>query len=146
MTLLECRLAEAAALAAAQAEAAQQDAHATKLAAAQQADKASLLQQNVQLAQQRQAQVHAAIRIRADARQWHLKTQEAAAKAHQVCCSSLSFCAVCMHVAFVYNIFVSQPGPKDCIDKEQICSVKAQSLKAFADRAAKAATHCSRKK
>ena len=90
-----CRLAEAAALAAAQAEAAQQDAHDSKLAAAQQADKASLLQQNVQLAQQRQAQVHAAIRIRADARQWHLKTQEAAARAHQVC-SVQPPCVLCV--------------------------------------------------
>ena len=108
---LECRLAEAAALAAAQAEAAQQDAHASKLAAAQQADRASVLQQNVQLAQQRQAQVHAAIWVRADARQWHLKTQEAAAKAHQVCSSPLTLCALCMRVAFTYNIFVSQPGP-----------------------------------
>ena len=98
-----CRLAEAAALAAAQAEAAQQDAHDSKLAAAQQADKASLLQQKVQLAQQRQAQVHAAIRIRTDARQWHLKTQEAAARAYHVCSVASTLCALCMHVAFTYT-------------------------------------------
>ena len=122
---LKCRLAEAAALAAAQAEAALQDAQASKLAAVQQADKATLLQQNVQLAQQRQAQVHAAIRIRADARQWHLKTQEAAAKAHQVCDSQLTLCALCTHVACIHNICVSQPDPDGCTAREQMWSMKA---------------------